>query len=335
MSADILVELHEDDQADIAKRVDDETLADILDEMEPDDAADVIGDLPEDRQQRVLADMEEGDDVRPLFIHPDESAGGRMTNAFLALRPEMTRREAINALREWGPDNETAYYLFVVDTGSASLVGVVSLRHLITARPTMLHRRVDEPRCCVGAGWDRSGRVRPAVRKQYGFMALPVVDAEHRLVGIITVDDIVDVIEEEATEDTFRMGGVPRRGARLQPISVSYEEARCRGYMSISARHFWRHGCTACSTGTVDARHFWRPCRALWRDREAMRPPNASPFWCVAWPLGEVELKDAWRMIVKEVWIGLLQGLALALIVGAGVAVWQSNPDSALWWARR
>ena len=137
MSADILVELHDDDQAAIAKRVDDETLSDILDEMEPDDAADVIGDLPEDRQQRVLAAMEEGDDVRPLLIHPDDSAGGRMTNTFLALRPEMTAEQAINSLRVWGPDNETAYYLFVVDR-DRYLVGIVSLRHLITAPPHKL-----------------------------------------------------------------------------------------------------------------------------------------------------------------------------------------------------
>jgi len=136
-AAEIVVELDSREQADIAERVDDQTLSRILDEMEPDDAADVIGDLPEERRQRVLANMEEADDVRPLLIHPDESAGGLMTTSFLTLRPGMTAQEAIDALREWSPDDEMPYYLFVVDR-ERRLVGVVPLRQLLVASPGRL-----------------------------------------------------------------------------------------------------------------------------------------------------------------------------------------------------
>jgi len=124
-AAEIVAELDIEGQASIAERVDDRTLSRILDEMEPDDAADMIGELPEERQQRVLANMEEADDVRPLLIHPDESAGALMTTSFLTLRPGMTAQEAIDALREWNPDDEMPYYLFVVDR-ERRLVGVVS-----------------------------------------------------------------------------------------------------------------------------------------------------------------------------------------------------------------
>lgn len=203
-AADIVVELEA--QADVAKRVDDQTLSRILDEMEPDDAADVIGELPRDRQQRILAGMEEADDVRPLLIHPDESAGGLMTTSFLTLRPGMTAQEAIEALRAWNPDDEMPYYLFVVDR-ERRLVGVVSLRQLLVAPPDRLIGQIMNPDVIsVTVGTDQEEVAN--LMKKHDFLALPVVDASQHLLGIITVDDVVDVIEEEATEDVYRFGGV-------------------------------------------------------------------------------------------------------------------------------
>lgn len=203
-AADIVVELEA--QADVAERVDDQTLSRILDEMEPDDAADVIGELPRDRQQRILASMEEADDVRPLLIHPDESAGGLMTTSFLTLRPGMTAQEAIEALRAWNPDDEMPYYLFVVDR-ERRLVGVVSLRQLLVAPPDRLIGQIMNPDVIsVTVGTDQEEVAN--LMKKYDFLALPVVDANQHLLGIITVDDVVDVIEEEATEDVYRFGGV-------------------------------------------------------------------------------------------------------------------------------
>lgn len=203
-AADIVVELEA--QADVAERVDDQTLSRILDEMEPDDAADVIGELPRDRQQRILAGMEEADDVRPLLIHPDESAGGLMTTSFLTLRPGMTAQEAIEALRAWNPDDEMPYYLFVVDR-ERRLVGVVSLRQLLVAPPDRLIGQIMNPDVIsVTVGTDQEEVAN--LMKKHDFLALPVVDANQHLLGIITVDDVVDVIEEEATEDVYRFGGV-------------------------------------------------------------------------------------------------------------------------------
>lgn len=203
-AADIVVELEA--QADVAERVDDQTLSRILDEMEPDDAADVIGELPRDRQQRILASMEEADDVRPLLIHPDESAGGLMTTSFLTLRPGMTAQEAIEALRAWNPDDEMPYYLFVVDR-ERRLVGVVSLRQLLVAPPDRLIGQIMNPDVIsVTVGTDQEEVAN--LMKKHDFLALPVVDANQHLLGIITVDDVVDVIEEEATEDVYRFGGV-------------------------------------------------------------------------------------------------------------------------------
>lgn len=323
--ADIFAELHEDDQAAIAQRVDDESLGEILDEMEPDDAADVIGELSEERQQRVLAEMEAdaADDVRALLIYPDESAGGLMTNSFLALRPEMTAGDAINALREWGPDNETAYYLYVVDR-DRHLVGIVSLRMLITAQPTALLRDVmntDVVSVPVGTDQEECARL----RHKYGFLVLPVVDAEQRLLGVITADDIVDVIEEEATEDTFRLSGVSDEERVFSPIAVSMKK-RVPWLVVNLFTAFLAAWVYNLFTGTVDALPFLAALPSIVAGQGGNAATQRITILVRGLATGEVEMKDAWPVILKEMWIGLLQGLALALLVGSGVALWQNKP---------
>ena len=131
-SADILEELDEKNAARLVANMPAATVARIVDKMEPDEAADLLGDMPPHRARAVMEKLEEPDEVRPLLIHPDDSAGGLMTSAFLALRPRTTVREALDALRQWKPDAESFYYLFVVDQFK-KLTGVVGLRQLIVA----------------------------------------------------------------------------------------------------------------------------------------------------------------------------------------------------------
>jgi magnesium transporter len=326
-AAEILAELDEEDQADIAERVSDTSLSDILDEMEPDDAADVIGDLPEDRQERVLSQMEEADDVRPLLIHPEDSAGGIMTTSFLTLRPLMTAEDAIQALRSWHPGDEMPYYLFVVDR-DRRLVGIVSLRMLITAAPdTLIGSVMNSDVITVPVGTDQEECAR--LLKKYGFLALPVVDAEGRLVGVITVDDLVDVIEEEAAQDAFRLAGVSEEESVWSPITTS-----------LKRRVPW----LAVNLGTAFL--------AAWVFG-LFESTNAQLAWFAALPsivagqggnaatqritilvrglaTGEVDVRNAWEVIFKEMWIGLLQGLLLAVLVGGGVALWKGNTVAGL-----
>ena len=326
-AAEILAELDEEDQADIAERVSDTSLSDILDKMEPDDAADVIGDLPEDRQERVLSQMEEADEVRPLLIHPEDSAGGIMTTSFLTLRPLMTAEDAIQALRSWHPGDEMPYYLFVVDR-DRRLVGIVSLRMLITAAPdTLIGSVMNSDVITVPVGTDQEECAR--LLNKYGFLALPVVDAEGRLVGVITVDDLVDVIEEEAAQDAFRLAGVSEEESVWSPITVS-----------LKRRVPW----LAVNLGTAFL--------AAWVFG-LFESTNAQLAWFAALPsivagqggnaatqritilvrglaTGEVDVRNAWEVIFKEMWIGLLQGLLLAVLVGGGVALWKGNTVAGL-----
>lgn len=326
-AAEIFAELDEEDQADIAERVDDQKLSDILDEMEPDDAADVLGELDEDRQQRVLSSMEEAEDVRPLLIHPDDSAGGLMTTSFMTLRPMMTLQDAIGALREWSPDNETPYYLFVVDR-DRRLVGILSLRVMLTTPPGMLVGNVmstDVISVPVGTDQEECARL----LKKFGFLALPVVDAEGHLLGVITVDDLVDVIEEEANEDAFRLAGVSDEESVWSPLRTSMRKRLPWLGVNLMTAFI-----AASVFGLFESTTVQLPWFAALPGIVAGMGGNAATqritILVRGLATGDVELDDAWRVVGRETLIGLVQGLLLSLFAIAAVTFWTGRFSAGL-----
>jgi len=154
-SADIVEELEDRDAAELIAQLPVEAAIQILDEMEPDEAADVLGDLPPEQAQAILEQLEDPEEVKPLLLYPDESAGGLMTSEFLVLRRRMTVAQAIQAVREWNPDTEAAYNLFVVDR-EGKLIGYVDLPQLLVARPGQrIEEIMDTDVIAVPAGTDR------------------------------------------------------------------------------------------------------------------------------------------------------------------------------------
>jgi len=217
-SADILEELADEEAAELVEGLATETVIRIVDKMEPDEAADLLGDIQPEKAQVVLDGLEDADDVRPLLRHPDDSAGGLMTSEFLVLRQRMTAAEAIQSIRSWKPGAETIYYLFVVDQ-QGRLRGVVSLRQLVTADPpTPIVQIMDPEVISVPAGTDQEECARLMAR--YDLLALPVVDSGDVLLGVITIDDLIDVLEEETTEDIQRLGGAEPLGRSYLDSSV-------------------------------------------------------------------------------------------------------------------
>jgi len=212
-SADILQELDDETVAEIVEAMSNEDVVRIMDEMEPDEAADLLGDVSHERAEKLLLGLDDPEEVRPLMIHADESAGGLMTTEFLALRRRMTAAEAIEAFRQWNPDAETIYYLYVADQ-FGRLSGVVNLRQLILADPSTLIMDLMETKL-ISVGPDTDQEEAAQLLLRYDLLALPVVDQQRRLLGVITVDDVMDVLQEEATEDIQRYGGA-------QPLERSY-----------------------------------------------------------------------------------------------------------------
>ena len=192
--ADAMEEMEPDTQVEVLKNLEPSRAADILEEMSPDDAADLVADLSDEARAEILALMEkdEAEEVQELLGYPEDSAGGIMTTEYISIPATLTAAETIDRLRELEPDAETIYYVYVTDD-DGRLVGVLSLRDLIVARPDAPIREVmyDEP---VAVGLLASQEEVAQVVARYNLLAVPVVDDEGRLEGIVTVDDAIDTV---------------------------------------------------------------------------------------------------------------------------------------------
>ena len=194
VAADTLEELEPEDQRSVIENMDAERASEILEEMPPDEVADILADLPEERAKEILTRMEkeEAEDVQELLTYGEDTAGGLMTTEFVAVSDRLTAQQCIAELRRLEPDAESIYYVYVVDADE-HLEGVLSLRDLIVARPRTPIREI-MIRDVVSVGLETSSMEVAAVLTKYNLLALPVVDPEHRLQGIITVDDALDVV---------------------------------------------------------------------------------------------------------------------------------------------
>ena len=217
--AELLEHLDEETLEEIAQRLPRVELPRVLDITKNDIAADVLRMLPPAEAARALAQMQTASDVTPLLIHPDESAGGLMTRGFVALHKDMTVGEAMTLLRARKPLAEEAYYLYVLDARNR-LEGIVNLRQLIVADRDIKMEDV-MTRDVVSVLPDTDQEEAANLLQHYRLRALPVVDESGVLSGIITADDIIDVIAEEATEDMYRMAGLPGDESIFAPVRVS------------------------------------------------------------------------------------------------------------------
>jgi len=192
--ADTLMEVETEFQADLIENMSDEKVADILEEMEPDEAADLLAELPEARSRGLLALMqkEDSDDVRKLLSYPEDSAGGIMTTEYAYVPPDVTAEQAIKFLRETATDAETLFYVYVTDTQD-HLMGVFSLKDLIFADPTARVETFMEDRVKSVGLLDEQDEVAQTITK-YDLLALPVVDEQNVMHGIVTADDALDKI---------------------------------------------------------------------------------------------------------------------------------------------
>ena len=191
-AADVFEELDADDQVDLLEALTPERAADILEEMGPDEAADLMADLSDERQEELLGLMqpEEASDVRELLAYGEETAGGLMTTDYITVRLEETAQEVIDQLRELHPDADHVYYLYVCDADE-TLVGTITLRGLIVAPPETPVREFMRPEP-ISVQLDLDAEQVGAAIARYNLLALPVVDEDGRMRGIVTVDDALE-----------------------------------------------------------------------------------------------------------------------------------------------
>ena len=321
-SADILEELEEINAAQVAERLKADKLASILDKMEPDEAADLLGDIEPEKAKRVLNAMQEAEEVKPLLKHQDETAGGLMTSAAIVLKTGMTVKTAISHLRKLSPEDEDIYYLFVTDR-SKILKGVVNLRTLVTHPSTAkIADIMDTDVLSVHVNVDQEEAAN--MMKRYDLLALPVVDDEDRLLGVITYDDSSDILEDEATEDIYRLGGI----AKETPSDLPLGQAVRRRLPWLVINLFM-----ALSSAAV---------LSLFETTIAQMAALAAFFPIVAGvsgsagtqtltvtvrslALGEIEPKNAAKVVLNQFGLSMVNGLSVGLIIALIALVWKGS----------
>ena len=294
--------------------------------MPPDDVADVIQEVPEEERANLLALLDDPlrKEVAALLAYAEDDAGGLMSPRFARLRPDMRVDEAISYLRRQTRDGlETIYYVFVLDAGQ-HLLGVVSFRDLFSAAPD---KRVLDVMSTdvVTAREDMDQEELAHLFKQHSFLAIPVVDAEGRVKGIVTLDDIVDVVHEEATEDIQKLGG-------MEVLDAPYLEAPF--WHMLRKRGGWLAALFIGEMLTATAMTYFEHeiARAvvlalfvpLIISSGGNSGSQASTLVVRAMALGQLRLRDWWRVVRREFAAGLALGTTLAVIGLVRIELWQS-----------
>ncbi len=209
LAADVFAELTPATQQQLIDGLTDTELKAVVDELFVDDATDLVEEMPANVVKRILAQAEPATRrmINELLKYPEDSAGGVMTTELMALRPDMTVAQTMDTIRENGFDKETINNCYVTDS-SRRLVGVVSLRALVLAKNTEepIKDLMDSNVVSVSTTTDQEDVSK--LFEKYGFLAIPVVDAENRLVGIVTIDDAISILQDEASEDIAKMNAI-------------------------------------------------------------------------------------------------------------------------------
>jgi magnesium transporter len=302
-----------------------ETVAEGVRDLDSDDVAHILEDLPQQEQAEILQQMPppERTAVERILHYPEESAGRRMQTEFIAVPPSWTVGDAIDHMRETVDLPERFFELYVVDEGR-KLLGAIGLDRLLRAkRPVLLADLVDPDRRRVRATDDQEAVAR--MFERYNLVAAPVVDDGERLVGVLTFDDIVDVIEEEAEEDIRALGGVTR-DEELADSVWRIARGRFNWLLVNLATAFLASSVLGLFEGSLEK----MVALAVLAPIVASQGGNATTqtMTVAVRALATRELTDAnaWRVIIRELLVGLLNGLAFAVITGVAAWAWFRVP---------
>ncbi len=323
-AASTLKELPPELLPQIFDAIGDERLAQILARLELDDRVEVADELDDERRERVIGLLPENarSELRMAEVYPPSSAGRVMTTRFIALHEDMTAQQAIEKLREAGDTLESILYLYVVDEKGA-LRGVVPIRRLVAASADKrcAELMVKDPASVrVDADQEQAAQL----VSRYNLLAIPVVNEEQHLLGVITVDDVIEVIEEEATEDMYLLAGLSEEDRVFSPASRAVRR-RLPWLLINLGTAFLAASVVGLFQDTLErlvALAFFMPVVAGMGGNTGIQSLTVITR---AIALGELAFSSGMRAIGKEVAVALANGAVLGAISGLAAFIWQDN----------
>lgn len=291
-----------------------EWMADILEEMAPDERADFVKFLPEEKLEGVLPLIARAEriDITKLIEYKEGTAGSILTTEYASLPPEITVKDALDRLKSQAFDRETIYYVYVVDSGRA-LVGFVSLRDILVAPShgtveTIMHRNV------ISARVDEDKEAVAKKLSDYDFLAIPIVDEEDRLVGIVTVDDVVDVMIEESTEDIYKYGAAGEYIDYMKSNPLQMARQRVVWLLILILVGFvssWVIAVNSIYLQTMVALSFFMP---MLLGSGGNAGTQSSTVIIRGLATGNIKTKDLFHVIKKELGVGIIAGVFMAFL---------------------
>lgn len=316
ISVEVFANLDVDDQVEIINIITDPEIRYIIDELDFDDMIDVLEELPANLVDKILEKTPKNErrQINTFLMYKDYSAGSLMTPDYINLRKNMSRQEALDHIRDVGMDSETIYSCYVLD-GGRKLVGVCSLRALVLAEETTKVSEIMREDI-IYAHVDDDQEETSDLFKKYGFIAIPVVDNEERLVGIITFDDILDVIEEESTEDMERMGGVIDTDDRdyLDTAVFGHVKARLPWLLLLMCSYFFVGGMISRFEHSLSAVIALVSYMPMLMGTGGNSGSQSSAVVITGMATGALELGDALKVLWTELRVSLIIGFAVSLL---------------------
>ncbi|MGZ8530205.1 MAG: magnesium transporter [Candidatus Binatia bacterium] len=309
---------------DILALIDDEKVGRLIVRADPDEAVTFIDSLPDERRERVMAllDPERRAAVREIINYPEGTVGRLMTTDFMALPPDATAQGAIDKIRERG-ELESFFYLYVIDNDD-KLVGVVPIRNLVIAPPARKLRDMmiaDPIKADVFMDQEDAARI---VAK-YELLALPIVDEGGRLEGIITVDDVIDIIKEESTEDMYKMVGLTEEDRVFTPVSRSVKMRLPWTILNLLTATLAASivGLFEGTLHEIIALVTFMPVIAGVGGNGATQTATVI---IRAIALGELEFSSAWKAVINQVSVNICIAIAAGAMIALAAILWKGNP---------
>lgn len=324
-ASDVIVELDDVSREKLVSELRHDRLSEIVDEMDSDDATDIVAELPEDVAEKVLdlIDKEDSAEVKELLRHEEDTAGGIMALEFVSVSEDMTVDDAIREIREKAEEVNEIYNVWVVNS-PGMLVGVLSLKKLILAKPNARVRNIMD-KDVISVPTDMDQEEVANVFRRYGLVSVPVIDQSGKLVGRITVDDVVDVMEEEASEDIQKMAGLTDEEEIRETSALKISMVRLpwlliafvgEMFSALVLNHF------EASIQKVFIAALFIPLMMAMGGNSGIQ---AATIVVRAMALGELNPKDTLQRLKKEIRVSLLTGSVCGLLL-IGVVTFFGEP---------
>ena len=328
-AAEIVAEMERHDRAALMRELPPDYAADILEEMSPDDAADLLVDLDKAHQQKLLVRVEREDaaEIRNLMTFDPDTAGGVMNTEVMVLEQGLTADQAITLIRKAVEDTEIPYYAYIVD-GDEKLLGVLSLRDLLRARPGVFLRSLLKDQSLISAPHDLDQEEVARMIGRYNLLALPIVDSDGKLMGVVTHDDVYDIIHEEASEDMLSMVGAgadetvdtPWRKSVAMRLPWLLVNVVNSAFSAWVVSHF---------EATISQMAILAVLMPIVANQAGNTGQQSLAVMIRQLALESFDRRKAWGAVLRETKIALANGLILAVLVFGSVSLLLDRTDLA------